>query len=454
MARALGMLLLLGLAAALAAPARADDRWKIPTEVRRLPNGLTVVISEDHSAPLFGLAVSYRIGFRLEPRGRSGFAHLFEHMMFQGTPRVPKGTFERVINSGGGTLNGFTRPDFTAYISAGPLSALDAVLWLEADRMKGLDLSEATLRNQKDVVKEEIRVNVKNRPYGLFYSSSVAAKAFDRWENAHDGYGSFEDLEAATLTDVRAFFDASYGPGNAVLAIVADLPAAEAFARVEKAFGSVPSRPAPTVPDLSEPLNRAERTAIEEDPLARAPAVAIGWKGPAAETRDQAAAAVLGEILAGGEASRLYQALVKDQQVALEVSGGLNWAAGTPWEYQGPVLFTIFAVHKPGTEGRAVVASVQAEVERIAREGVSPKELRRARAKVLSDLYAMLEMPLFRAASLSVYQLLFGKAGLVNDLPARLGAVTSSDVARVAREFLTVPNRTVVERRPAAAAPR
>src|SRR5262245_12798399 len=207
--------------------------WRIPVEVKKLPNGLTVVVSEDHSSPTFGLSIVYRIGFRLEPKGRTGFAHLFEHMMFQGTPVAPKGVFDRVIEGGGGVNNGSTRYDYTDYIESAPVSALDAVLWLEADRMKTLDFSEKNLKNQQEVVKEEIRVNVKNRPYGMFYWTDLAGKAFDKWENAHDGYGSFEDLDAATAKDVESFFNTYYGPNNAVLAIVGDVAPAEVFAKIE-----------------------------------------------------------------------------------------------------------------------------------------------------------------------------------------------------------------------------
>src|SRR6266571_2021209 len=256
-----------------AAPARpvAATGWQIPIEVKKLPNGLTVAVSEDHTAPTFGMSTAYRIGFRLEPKGRTGFAHLFEHMMFEGTPVSPKGTLTRVIEGGGGVLNGSTRYDYTNYIASAPTSALDAILWLEADRMKQLDFSEKNLKNQQEVVKEEIRVNVKNRPYGLFFWTDLASKAFDKWENAHDGYGSFEDLDAASLPDVEKFYETYYGPNNAVMALVGDLQPAEVFAKVEKYFGALPSRPVPPPPDVSEGLNTAERKLVQTDALARVP---------------------------------------------------------------------------------------------------------------------------------------------------------------------------------------
>jgi zinc protease len=267
------------LAAGQVAAAQAPG-WVIPTAVKKLPNGLTVVVSEDHSSPTFGLSVVYKVGFRLEPKGRTGFAHLFEHMMFEGTPDSPKGVFNRVIEGGGGVNNGSTRFDYTDYIESAPVSALEPVLWLEADRMRALDLSIENLNNQRDVVKEEIRVNVKNRPYGLFFWTDLCGLAFDRWENAHDGYGSFTDLDAAKIEDVRAFHTTFYAPNNAVIGIAGDVKADDVFALVEKLFGGIPPQAAPTQPQLSEKLGEKERTLTQSDQFAQVPAVAIGYRMP------------------------------------------------------------------------------------------------------------------------------------------------------------------------------
>lgn len=189
--------------AGLAGTARGAEEWKVPTVTQKLPNGLIVVVSEDHSAPTFGICISYRIGFRLEPPGRSGFAHLFEHMMFEGTPDAPKGTFDRVIESGGGYNNADTRYDFTEYIDSAPVSALEPVLWLEADRLKSLDFAPEHLENQRKVVEEEVRVNVLNQPYGLFFAIDLPGKAYDKFPNAHNFYGDFKDLDAAKIQDVE-----------------------------------------------------------------------------------------------------------------------------------------------------------------------------------------------------------------------------------------------------------
>ena len=445
----------LGAAAAVLAfalPAAAAPKaagWHVPTSVKKLPNGLTVVVSEDRSSPTFGLCVVYRIGFRLEPKGRTGFAHLFEHLMFQGTPNAPKGTYDRVIESGGGINNGSTRYDYTNYIVSAPVSALEPVLWLEADRMKALDFSEKNLQNQKDVVKEEIRVNVQNRPYGLFFWTDVAAAAFAKWENAHDGYGSFADLDAATAADAKTFFESYYGPNNAVLAIVGDVSAEEAFAKVEKYFGAIPARTTPPKPDVDEKANTKERLVEQTDPLANVPAVALGWKLPSRGTPDDVPAAVLADLLAGGEASRLYQGLVKGKELLLGIEGGVDWPLGDPWSYDGPTLLTLFGLYKPDTTAKAVVAAIDEEVAKVARGEVTAAELERTKTKMVSDLYSRLEMPMERAVALSLAQLFTGDAASVNAIPGKLAAVTRADVARVASKYLVAPNRVVVDRRPA-----
>jgi predicted Zn-dependent peptidase len=450
MRRIFALLLTLCVPSAAIAAAPAPG-WKIPVEVKKLSNGLTVVVSEDHSAPTFGMSTAYRIGFRLEPKGRTGFAHLFEHMMFEGTPVSPKGTLTRVIEGGGGVLNGSTRYDYTNYIASAPTSALDAILWLEADRMKQLDLSEKNLKNQQEVVKEEIRVNVKNRPYGLFFWTDLAGKAFDKWENAHDGYGSFEDLDAATLQDVQAFYQTYYGPNNAVMALVGDLVPAEVFAKAEKYFGALPSRPVPAPPDVSEGLNTAERTLEQTDALARVPAVAIGYKMPPRGSRDHVPAAVLGDVLLNGEASRLYQGLVKGRELLLQVEGGMNWPLGDAWTFNGPTLLGMFALYKPTTSAKAVSDAIQEEIQKVAREGVPAADLARVKTKMRSDFYSGLELPIYRADALALAQLLTGNAASVNEVGDKLEAVTVADLQRVASTYLTVPNRTVVDRKPAPA---
>ncbi len=436
------------LAAPAAAQAASADRWQIPVHVKTLANGLTVVVSPDASSPTVGVSVVYKVGMRLEPRNRTGFAHLFEHLMFQGTPKAPKGVFDTVITSGGGNNNGSTRADFTNYIETAPSSALESILWLEADRMTTLDFNPTTLKNQQDVVKEEIRVNVQNQPYGGFMWLDISALAFDKWENAHDGYGSFVDLENANLDDVRAFHRDFYGPNNAVLSIAGDVTPAQGFALAEKYFGKIAARPAPKPTDFSEGLNTAERRLTQPDKLAQVPAIAAAWKLPSRGSAEQAPFAVLGQLLAGGEASRLYQGLVKGRQLALNLDS--LYGLTSIWEYDGPSLFTVFALYKPNTTADALLAGMDEEIARIVKDGVTDTELKHLKTALLASWYNDLEMYLRRADRLAKLQALWGDAQVVNKIPAWIEAVSSADVQRVAATYLTKANRSVIDRKPAA----
>ncbi len=442
------MLLLGGLLLASSAQAAGPDAWKLPVATKKLDNGLTVVVSEDHSAPVVGVSVVYHVGMRLEPRNRTGFAHLFEHLMFEGTPNAKEGVFDRVITGGGGRNNGSTRADFTNYIETAPVSALEPILWLEADRMKTLDFNPVTLKNQQDVVKEEIRVNVKNQPYGGFMWIDIGQQAFSKWENNHDGYGSFQDLETASLEDVAAFHRDYYGPNNAVLGIAGDVTPEQAFALAEKYFGAIPARRTPAAPDYREGLNTAEKRVQQSDALAQVPAIAAAWKMPDRGSKDQAPMAVLGALLANGDASRLYQGLVKGRELALNVES--LYGLTSEWEYDGPTLFTVFALYKPTTDADAVLAAIDEEVARIEREGVDDATLARVKTAMLADWYDGLEMFLSRADTLAKLQTLWGDAGVANEIPGWIEGVTSDDVKRVAATYLTKANRTVIDRKPAA----
>jgi predicted Zn-dependent peptidase len=440
-----------GFSLSLSALAADTDRWNLPVATKKLDNGLTVVVSEDHSSPTVGVSVVYHVGMRLEPRNRTGFAHLFEHLMFEGSPNAPEGVFDKVITGGGGRNNGSTRPDFTNYIETAPASALESMLWLEADRMRSLDFKDATLKNQQDVVKEEIRVNVKNQPYGGFMWIDIGQQAFQKWENNHDGYGSFADLEGASLDDVRAFHRDFYGPNNAVLSIAGDISPSEGFALAQKYFGAIPARATPKPTDFSEGLNTAEKRIEQSDALAQVPAIAAAWKMPARGSKDQAPMAVLGELLAGDDASRFYQGLVKGREIALNVDS--LYGLTSPWEYDGPTLFTIFALYKPNGSADAVLAAMDEEIAKVAREGVDAATLKRVKTAMLADWYNGLESFMGRADTLAKLQTLWGDAEVANKIPAWIDAVSSADVQRVAKTYLTHANRTVIDRKPAPAAP-
>ncbi len=443
--------LLVGLC--LVCTAHADtDNWKLPVAVKKLDNGLTVVVSEDHSSPTVGISVVYHVGMRLEPQNRTGFAHLFEHLMFEGTPDAPKGSFERVIQGGGGVFNGSTRADYTNYIASAPSSALAPILWMEADRMKSLDFSEKNLANQQNVVKEEIRVNVKNQPYGLFFWTDLNKLAFDKWANNHDGYGSFKDLDHASIADVKAFHDTFYQPANAVIGIAGDVTPEQAFALVQKYFGNLPARPLPQRPDVSEPLNTKPRHAEQTDALAKVPALAIGWKMPERGSKDQVPMMVLSQLLVGDDASRFYQGLVKGRELLLNIEGGVNFPLGDGSDYAGPTLLGLFALYKPNATPDQVLAAINEEIGQVATKGVDDTTLARVKTKMLADWYGSLEFFMNRADTLAKLQTLWGDANVANRMPAWIEAVNSDDIQRVARTYLTDANRSVIVRRPVAAA--
>jgi zinc protease len=438
-----------GFSLSLSAFAADSDRWNLPVATKKLDNGLTVVVSEDHSSPTVGISVVYHVGMRLEPKNRTGFAHLFEHLMFEGTPNAGEGVFDKVITGGGGRNNGSTRPDFTNYIETAPASALEPMLWLEADRMKTLEFKPETLKNQQDVVKEEIRVNVKNQPYGGFMWIDIGQHAFQKWENNHDGYGSFKDLEGASLEDVRAFHRDFYGPNNAVLSIAGDVTPEQGFALAQKFFGAIPARPTPKPGDFSEGLNTAEKRIEQSDALAQVPAIAAAWKMPDRGSKDQAPMAVLGELLAGGDASRFYQGIVKGRELALNVDS--LYGLTSPWEYDGPTLFTIFALYKPNSSADALLAAMDEEIGKVVAEGVDDATLKRVKTRMLADWYNGLESFMGRADTLAKLQTLWGDAKVANQIPGWIDAVTSADVQRVAGTYLTKANRTVIDRKPAPA---
>ena len=424
-------------------PGAPSPRMSLPVKTRVLSNGLTVVVSEQPDSPVVGLTVLYRIGSRLEPRNRTGFAHLFEHLMFEGTPNAPKGVFDRVCEGSGGTNNGQTRPDVTIYVESFPSPALDRFLWLEADRMKALAFEPEALDNQRDVVKEEIRVNVQNDPYGLFEYQDLPKALFDKWENAHDGYGDFHDLDAASVADVKGFFSAYYRPNNAVLAIAGDVPASEVFSKVEKYFGAIPRGETPARPDLFEPPRVRSAVVVKESALAKTPALAMGWRMPARTHADAVPLLVLGELLHNGRAARLYAALVEGREIATDVSGGFNPFQGGAW-YDGTTLLLSRIAYRRGVPYAKVLEAFDAVSTRIAKEGVPAEELARVKTKILADWYANLESRLGLSAELAQATAFDGGPDGLLRFPDRVEAVTGADVRRAASWLVPSARATVV----------
>jgi zinc protease len=409
-----------------------------PVERFRLDNGLRVVLAPDRSAPVIAVAVFYDVGIRSEPPGRTGFAHLFEHLMFQGSANLEKLAHFRYVQGAGGTLNGSTHLDYTDYFETLPAGALERALFLEADRMRGPMLTEANLRNQVDVVKEEIRVNVLNRPYGGFPWLKLPPVMFDTFPNAHDGYGSFDDLEAATIDDATGFFETYYAAGNAVLTIAGDLDPDRARTLIERHFGDVPARPAPPCPALAEPDLTSERRESYVDPIAPAPAVAAAWRVP-----DPVAAraaflpyVVLAEVLTDGDASRLVERLVLRDRSVTSVGGYLGFM-GEPYAVRDPTALVLQARLPSGGAVDPVLATVDEELDRLASDGLAPGELERTQARMATHLLRGTDAVLGRGLTIAGLELVHGNPSLVNDLPRLVGEVTAGQVEAAAATLRT-----------------
>jgi zinc protease len=398
-----------------------------------LPNGLRVLLAPDPSSPVVAVSVHVDVGFRSEPEGRTGFAHLFEHLMFQGSESLEKLAHFRHVQGSGGVFNGSTHQDYTDYFEVLPAAALERALFLEADRLRAPRLTEENLRNQVDVVKEEIRLNVLSRPYGGFPWILLPPVLYDTFPNAHNGYGDFSELEQATLDDAAAFFDGYYAPGNAVLTVAGDLSVDETTALVEKHFGDIPERPVPARPSFAEPLPGSERREAVPDAHAPLPALALGYRlpDPATDLDGYLAHTLLGSVLTDGEAARLQQRLVYGEGIVTDISAGCG-LFGAPLDARDPDTFTVTAVHPAAVEPDRVTRAVDEELDRLASDGPGANELTRISARWAASLYHEQDRVMSRMLALGARELLFGRAELAAELPARLAAVTPARVAEAA----------------------
>jgi predicted Zn-dependent peptidase len=425
---------------------------KYPVERFTLDNGLRVVLTPDRSAPVVGVAVVYDVGIRSEPQGRTGFAHLFEHLMFQGSENLEKLAHFRHVQGAGGTFNGSTHLDYTDYFEVLPSGALERALFLEADRMRGPRLTEENLRNQVDVVKEEIRVNVLNRPYGGFPWLKLPPVMFETFPNAHDGYGSFADLESATVQDAQDFFDHYYACGNATLAVAGDFDVAKATEMIQRHFGDVPARPAPPRPDFDEPGLTAERREVYTDKLAPLPAVAGGWRvpDPIGDFTAFLPYVVLAEVLTDGDASRLVERLVQRDRSVTSIGGYIGFM-GDEFQVRNPTALLLQAFMPPGGDAGKVLRTVDEELDRLAADGLEPGELERTQARIATHLLRDTDAVLGRALPMAVLELQRGRPELLNELPKLIGEVTDAQITAAAAA-LRPETRATVEVVPGVAA--
>jgi len=436
-----------------ATPAEQQAAAKVPVEYHTLANGLKVVISEDHSIPTTTIGVYYGIGFRLEPRGRTGFAHLFEHMMFQGSKNLGKAEFIGLVNSNGGILNGSTRFDFTNYFEVVPSNTTETFLWAEADRMRGLDINQANLTNQQGVVKNEVKVNVLNQPYGGFPWLDLPQLANENWANAHNFYGDLAELDAASLEDVDGFFKQFYAPNNAVLVVAGDVDPKQVKAWTEKYFGSIPRGPAIAQADISEPRQTAEKRLVKKAPTAPQPALAWGYHVPPRGTPEWAAMRLIDLIMIDGKDSRLNKLLVNQRGYAGNVSGGINWPLGNAYNYHGPMLWSGFLIHDSKFTDEQIIADLDAVVTDLQTNLVSEDELRRARTKAKAGIYDMVGdgNRIGLVDLLASFALFDNDPARINSLEKEISAVTPELIRRTALEYLRKTNRSIISLEPGAA---
>lgn len=427
-----------------------DATVTVPIDYYKLDNGLKVVLSQDPSSPTATVAVYYNIGFRIEPRDRTGFAHLFEHLMFQGSENLGKNEFIQLVQNNGGNLNGSTRFDFTNYFEIVPSNALETMLWAEADRMRGLAITEENLTNQQGVVMNEVKVNVLNQPYGGFPWIDLPMAANENWHNAHNFYGDLEDLEAATLEDAQRFFEQYYAPNNAALVVVGDFEPAQTKAWIQQYFGDIPAAELEPQPDISEPRQTAEKRHTRVDPKANRPALALGYKAPDPGTAEYYALGLIEQILTAGRDSRLYQSLVQDQALTGSVSSSIN-PLGNMHNINGPTLYQIWLFHDNGTSADSIIAAIDSEIAGLQASPVDQATLDRALVKIRSDLYSTLESGFGRADLLASFALFDDDPSRINRLEAEFRKVTPELIQQVAREYLRSTNRTIVTVEPASA---
>ncbi|HYA31012.1 MAG TPA: pitrilysin family protein [Acidobacteriota bacterium] len=425
-------------------PAPAAKSFDIAFQEFRLNNGLRVLIAEDHHAPTYSICVTYNVGSRDELPGRTGFAHLFEHMLFQGSENVGKGEHFILIQQNGGSANGTTNAERTNYFETLPANQLELGIYLEADRMRAPAITQANFDNQRATVQEERRQNYDNRPYGKTYEAALDL-VYDGFPYKHSTIGSMADLNAATVEDAEAFFRTYYAPNNAVLSLVGDFKTEVALAMIKKYFDKIPAQSAPAAPDLNEPAQKGERRKILEDGFAQTPRLDVIYKIAPSNTPDWYALEFLGNLLSNGVSSRLYQKFVKEKELALSVSADTS-------EQRGPALFWFSIMARPSADLAEVEKLLYEEIARVQANGVTAAEvskvhmqLRRRRAQQLYSTRA-------RANSLGHFAVYYNDPSLINSVWDNYERITRADLQKVAQKYFIESNRSVLTTLPKSAA--
>ena len=410
-----------------------------------LDNGLRVIVAPDHTAPVFAISVTYNTGSRNEKQGRTGFAHLFEHLMYEGSANVGKGEHMLLVQNYGGSMNGSTNNDQTNYFEELPKNQLDMALFLESDRMKALNINQANLDNQRNAVQEERRLRVDNQPYGKS-NEELESLAYDSFPYHHSVIGSMDDLNAASIDDVKEFFRIYYAPNNAVLVLTGDVEPSDALARVKKYFGSIARQPAPPPVNATEPDHDKERRKTITDSLARLPQVSAVYNAPAGNTADFYALQVLGLVLSSGRSSRLYEHLVHDKQLAVNAGAGMQTRRGSG-------LFRVAGLPRPGVKVEDLEKALYDEIEAIKRDGITQQELDKVRTQFLRGQIQARSSSQFLANQIATLTVFYNDPNLINTAYDKFAAVTADQVKQAAQKYLVPEHRSVVITLPAGRGP-
>ncbi len=402
-----------------------------------LENGLRVVLNPDDSIPVVSIAVYYDVGSRNEREGRTGFAHLFEHMMFQGSENVPKAGHFQYVMKAGGTMNGTTSSERTNYYETLPSDKLPLGIWLESDRMRSLAVTQENLDNQREAVKEEKRLRYDNQPYGHIFDI-LSTMVYKNFSNAHSTIGSMAHLDDATVEDIQEFFRVYYAPNNAVLVLSGAFEIETAKSLIDKYFSTIPSQPKPSEIDVSEPEEVAEKYRNYEDKLAPLPAFLMGWKIPSRRTKEFNALYLAGKLLYSGDSSRLYQKLVKGEESVTQLFGFTD-------ERRGPSGIMIGAIPKPEKDLVKIRETIVAEIKDLATNGPSDEEMTKLRNQLINGEGQSRQSSLLRAQGIAEYALYDGKPSLINSEINEFLEITGEQIRGVADKYLDTDNRALLD---------
>ena len=410
---------------------------KLVYTVHTLPNGLQVIFLEDHAVPVINLQIWYHVGSKDEQPGHTGFAHLFEHLMFKGSAHVPAEEHSRIIEAVGGFDNAETTDDSTNFYETFPSNYLERVLWLDADRMGSLNVSDENFKSEREVVKEERRVRVENQPYG-YLQEDLRAAAFTEHAYHHTPIGSMTDLNNATIEDVRAFFNTFYKPNNATLVVVGDFNSKQALAWTNKYFEGIPASAQP-IPRINhpEPPQTAERIVKKSYSNTPLPAIVIGYKIPARYAPDTYPLDLASNILAGGESSRLYQALVYKDQIAVQAAGFANFS-------EDPNLYWAFAIMNPGHTAEDGQKALEVVLDGLKTQPVESKEIEKAKNQEIAGFILGRDTDEEKAVALASAAVIGKDPELVNTELARYLAILPADIQRVAQDYFDMQHATVM----------